>query len=191
MPREWGGLSRGLLVLLLALALAAASAPAAVAQGAPAVRETPRDPLLGALAFSAGREPISVTSDALDFDYKTRILTYRGAVVATQGDLRLQSDTLTIALALDGGEAVKEVVAAGNVRMSKGDRWATAGKAVFDQGARTVVLSDNAVLHDGPNEVSGERVMVYLDEERSVIEGGSGRVRAVLHPPAEGATPTP
>ena len=37
---------------------------------------------------------------------------------------------------------------------------------------RTLVLTENPVLHDGPNEVAGERVIVYLDEDRSVVEGG-------------------
>ena len=44
------------------------------------------------------------------------------------------------------------------------------------------MLSQNAVVHDGPNEVSGDRIVVYLDEERSVVEGGGGRVKAVLFP---------
>jgi lipopolysaccharide export system protein LptA len=38
------------------------------------------------------------------------------------------------------------------------------------------------VLHDGPNEVVGDRVVVYLDEDRSVVEGGRKRVKAVLFP---------
>jgi lipopolysaccharide export system protein LptA len=81
------------------------------------------------------------------------------------------------------------VVADGDVHLWKGTRWATAGRAVFDQTRRTAVLSRDAVLHDGPNEVSGERVVVYLDEQRSVVEGGNGRVKAVLFPPHEGTPP--
>ena len=37
----------------------------------------------------------------------------------------------------------------------------------------TFTLSEGAVLHDGPNQVAGERVIVYLKEERSVVESGS------------------
>ena len=48
------------------------------------------------------------------------------------------------------------------------------------------MLSDDAVLHDGSNEVSGDRIVVYLDEKRSVVEGGTGRVRAVLFPSKSG-----
>lgn len=144
------------------------------------------DPLLGALSFGSSREPITINSDALEFDYRSRVLTYKGGVVATQGDMKLESKTLTVALDEHAGNKLKEVVALGDVRLSKGSRSATAGRAVFDQVQRTVVLSDNAVLHEGPNQVSGERVVVYLDQERSVVEGGNGRVKAVLFPPKDG-----
>jgi lipopolysaccharide export system protein LptA len=145
------------------------------------------DPLLGALSFGSSREPISVTAESLDFDYRSRVITYRGKVVATQGDMELQSQLLTVALDDGRGDRLKTVVAEGGVRLSKGSRWATGGRAVFDQTKRTVVLSEDAVLHDGPNQVSGERVVVYLDEQRSVVEGGEGRVKAVLYPPDDAA----
>jgi len=146
------------------------------------------DPLLGALSFGSSKEPISITAATLDFDYRTKVITYRGNVVATQGDMQLQSNTLTVALDNARGDRLKEVVAEGAVKLSKGSRWATAKRAVFDQVARTVVLSEEAVLHDGQNEVSGERVVVYLDEQRSVVEGGEQkRVKAVLYPPENAA----
>ncbi len=147
-----------------------------------------QDPLLGALSLGSSREPISITADMLEFDYRQRVLTYKGHVTATQGDMKLQSSTLTVSLDDQAEGRVKEVVAEGDVHLEKGTRWATAGRAVFDQTRRTAVLSKDAVLHDGPNQVSGERVVVYLDEERSVVEGGNGRVKAVLFPP-KGDTP--
>jgi len=155
------------------------------------------DAFLGALSFGSSREPVSVTADTLEFDYRTRVLKYSGKVVVTQADMKLESDTLTVLLEQQEVEnRVKEVTAEGTVRLSKGTRWATGGRAVFDQAQNTVVLSKNAVLHDGLNEVSGDRVVVYLDQERSIVEGGGGRVTALLYPPkgtetpgAEGAPP--
>ena len=143
------------------------------------------------MSLGSSREPISVSAERLEFDYRTRVLTYKGAVKATQGDMQLQSDVLTVSLDDHAEGRVKEVVAQGDVRLSKGTRWATGGRAVFDQNNRTVVLSEAAVLHEGPNQVSGERVVVYLDEERSIVEGGNGRVKAVLYPPKDTATPSP
>jgi len=65
------------------------------------------------------------------------------------------------------------VVAEGQVRIHKGDRLAEGRRAVFDQAKQTIVLSDGAVLHEGPNQVAGDRIVVYLQEERSVVESGS------------------
>ena len=145
-----------------------------------------QDSLLDALSFSSKRDPISVSSDGLEFDYRTRVITYKGGVEVTQGDIKMQSETLRVVLDDHAENRVKEVVAEGNVRVSKGTRWATGGRAEFDQAKQTVVLSNDAVVHDGSNEVSGDRIVVYLNENRSVVEGGNGRVRAVLFPPKSG-----
>ena len=145
-----------------------------------------QDSLLDALSFSSKRDPISVSSDGLEFDYRTRVITYKGSVEVTQGDIKMQSDTLRVVLDDRAENRVKEVVAEGSVRVSKGTRWATGGRAEFDQAKQTVVLSNDAVVHDGSNEVSGDRIVVYLNENRSVVEGGNGRVRAVLFPPKSG-----
>lgn len=168
---------------------AAAEAHAATRGPSAASRDAKgNDPLFGSLSLGSSREPIAVSADSLVFDNRTRVLTYTGAVVVTQGDMKLESRTLTVSLDDQADSRLKEVVASGEVRLSKGPRWATAGRAVFDQMARTVVLSDKPVLHDGPNRVSGEEVIVYLDEERSEVKGGTGRVQAVLVPP-QNATP--
>jgi lipopolysaccharide export system protein LptA len=142
--------------------------------------------LLSRFSFATERGPISVQADQMEFDYRTRVLTYRGSVRVTQNDVTLESDLLRVELDPAGVEPLEKIVAEGAVRIAKGERQrASGGHAVFDQGARTVTLSDRAVLRDGPNEVAGERVIVYLDEERSVVEGGDERVRAVLFPPAD------
>ncbi len=144
----------------------------------------PNNPLgpLGGLSFTANREPIAVSADTMEFDYRTRVLTYKGAVVVTQGDMKLESTTLTVALDEQVDNRVKEVVADGSVRLSQGGRWATGGHAVFDQARNIMTLSDNAELHDGPNEVKGDVVTVYLNEQRSEVTGGKGRVTAKLFP---------
>jgi lipopolysaccharide export system protein LptA len=181
--------------VLVALGVAAAASADEEARAAtrlPAVN-TPSasgpESLLGGLSLNASRDPISVSADVMEFDYRGHVLTYKGSVVVTQGDMKLESNSLTVALDEQPDNRIKEVVADGQVRLSKGARWATGGHAVFDQTRNIVVLSDNADVHDGPNRVSGERVVVYLNEERSVVEGGNHRVTAELFP--SHGTPTP
>ncbi len=179
--------------LVTALAIAAAFVRPAAAEPA---REAPKsDGLFDAGSFGNRKEPITVTSDRLEYDYKANVVVYRGDVVAIQGDMKLRSDTLTVTFAQrDGAPAepggksnpkLQEIVAVGNVRIDDGNRWATGGRAVFEQGARTVVLTENPVMHEGPNEVAGDRVTVYIDENRSVVEGGRKRVKAVVFPGKE------
>src|SRR4029450_5184143 len=188
--------------------LAGAQAPseptgdAAPAKGdsSPAKSAAPANPL-GFGALGKSKEPITVISDNLEYDYKKNVVVYRGKVEVTQGNVKLVSDTLTITLEnqkQDGqnpgakttpttqpppgqGPAdtgrVQEIVALGNVRIDQGTRWAVGGRAVFDQTQRTLVMTENPVLHDGPSEVAGDRVVVFLDEDRSVVEGGQKRVK--------------
>lgn len=141
-----------------------------------------RGDLLGNLTFTSERGPVTIGARQLEFDYRTRTLTYQGEVVVTQADLTLRSDVLRVTLDESARDAIREVVAEGNVRVTQGARTASGGRAVFDQQKRTVTLTEDAILRDGPNEVAGERVVVYLDEQRSVVEGGQRRVKAVLFP---------
>ncbi len=188
--------------------------------GAAPDKPKPEKPSGGALfdlgTMGKSKEPITIVADTLDYDYKNNIVVYRGSVVATQGEVKLSSDVLrvtleskpapengaktttsTVAAAPDpssatSGQRLKEVIATGNVRIDQGTKWATGGRAVFEQADRTVVLTENPMLHDGKNEVAGDRVVVYLDEDRSVVEGGRKRVKAVLFPDKEHSlTPQP
>jgi len=92
-----------------------------------------------------------------------------------------------------GADKIKEVIAEGHVHIQRGDRIAEGRRAVFDQAKQTITLTDNAVLHEGQNQVAGDRIIVYLQEQRSVVESGSNsRVSAVFYSNA-GASggPTP
>jgi lipopolysaccharide export system protein LptA len=188
-------------------ALAAVAVVLALAAGALAEEAPPRTGgrgLFESLSLGARKEPIRINSDSLEYDHRGSMITYRGNVQVTQGDVTLAADRLSItydptaaegagALPAQGGaDRIREIVAEGGVRIRQGQRLAEGRRAVFDQAKQTIVLSDGAVLHEGPNQVTGDRIIVYLQEERSVVESGShSRVRAVLYPessPDAGAT---
>lgn len=138
--------------------------------------------LLSTLSLHSGQGPVEITAKQLEFDYKKLELVYEGDVKAQQGDMTLEADRLSILLDDRAANLVRRITAEGRVRIAQGERVATGSLAVFDQDSRTVTLTGSAVLRQGPNEVAGERVRVYLDEERSVVEGGQQRVRARLYP---------
>ena len=166
----------------------------------PAAAANPAGGLFQSLSLGSNKGPVRIDSDSLELDYKSSNVMYRGHVEVTQGDVTLNSDRLsisydpeavkkpadgTIKTATPGGDTdrIKEIIAEGNVRIRQGTKLAEGRRAVFDQAKQTFTLSEGAVLHDGPNQVAGERVIVYLKEERSVVESGSNsRVKAVLYP---------
>src|SRR6185503_3137871 len=191
------------LVSLLVLATALTTPASAEPAREPAKDGAKEGGLFDGADFGNRKDPVIITSDALEYDYKGNVVTYRGDVVTTQGDLKMRSDTLTVTFDRDGAapapapaqgkarapeapsdakQRLRQIVAVGNVRIDNGARWATCGRAVFDQEDRTLVLTETPVIHDGSNEVAGDRVVVYLDENRSVVEGGRKRVKAVFHP---------
>ncbi len=112
--------------------------------------------------FSASRAPIDITSDTVEADMKTNTVTFKGNVVAKQEDTTLY----------------------GNVKVVQLDRRATGQKATFDQDKNKVVMDGEAVVREGTNVIRGERITFYVDEERSVVEGGKGgRVSTSITPP--------
>jgi len=167
-------------------AAASTKPPEATQAGAAAKDAKKEDGFLGQLSLSSSNEPIVVRSDQLEFDYQANKVVYSGSVNVVQGDLAIDCKELLVNLARAGEQdnlELREVVAIGDVVITQGDRKATGGRAVFDQVKRQIVLLENPVLHDGPNEVTGERLVVYLDEGRSVVESSpKKRVSAILYP---------
>jgi lipopolysaccharide export system protein LptA len=135
-------------------------------------------------------EPVHINADLLEFDARQNVATFRGDVVSSQGAVVMRSALLraTFAPSANGKsgsmQRLQSLVAEGNVHITYGNRVARGKRAEFNNANRTLVLSGDAVVYEGPNEVRGERVVVYLDEQRSVVEGTSKRVKAILVPDA-------
>jgi lipopolysaccharide export system protein LptA len=71
------------------------------------------------------------------------------------------------------GRSVRQIEATGHVRIEKETGNATSNKAVFDNSRRIVTLTGDPVAWEKGTRVSGEKIIIYLDEDRSVVEGGS------------------
>jgi lipopolysaccharide export system protein LptA len=60
---------------------------------------------------------------------------------------------------------------------------ATAEKAVYYQSEEKMVLTGNPVVRMGKDFVEGDRITMFLKEERSVVESSKDKkVRAVIFP---------
>jgi len=128
------------------------------------------------------KQPIEITSQQLEVLQQQRQSIFSGDVVAKQGDMTLYSQQLTVFLQPDIDQ-FERLEATGSIRVVQLDRIATATKATYYQVGERLVLSGNANVVQGSNQISGEEITLYLQENRSVIKSSeNGRVKAIIIP---------
>jgi lipopolysaccharide export system protein LptA len=129
---------------------------------------------------------IHVTSDRLEADDQAQIVIFSGNAVATQDDVTIHGDRLTIKYVGEQREIV-QIIADGNVRIVQQEKLATGEKAVYFKAEERVVMTGSPKVTEGENFVEGQEITLYLNENRSVVSGGAGgRVNAVFAPKPEG-----
>jgi lipopolysaccharide export system protein LptA len=115
------------------------------------------------------------------------MITFQGNVLAKQGDLTIHADVARVYYdKKEGGTEIREIVASGNVKIFEGDRLATGNRAVLNNREQKIVLTEQPKVWQGKDMVSGEKITIFLKEDKSIVEGGSGRrVEVILYPKNE------
>jgi lipopolysaccharide export system protein LptA len=166
------------LSIIACLLLSAADRPAAAAAA-----KDQENKKSGSSAFEFNKkDPIYITSDWMEVDQKKSTITYKGRVVTIQSDMTMRSETLTAYYDAEMKQ-MKQIIAEGKVNATQGNRVATGEKAIFDDKAKTVTLTGNPVMRQGNSQVSGTRVVYFVEQDRAVAEGdGKVRVQATIFP---------
>jgi lipopolysaccharide export system protein LptA len=127
-------------------------------------------------------------------------ITFSGHVHLVKGTLRLHADDLVVFLKKaakgktlmeqsKGGSSsqrVETMVATGHVVIHTPRRVAYAGKAVYIQAAHVFVLTEEPVVIQNGDRMSGERITFFTRLNKSVIQGHS----LMLLSPHKQKTPT-
>lgn len=161
----------------------------------------------GALAERADREKeIVVGADRLTADDANRVSTFEGAVVVTQGTMRMTANKVTVR---EDAERHKYYVANGNPvtfrqKRDKVDEWVegSAERAEFDDRADVLKLFNRARVKSNLNEITGDFISYDMRRELAEVSGAppgkevpanAGRVKVIILPPkkAEGAAQEP
>jgi lipopolysaccharide export system protein LptA len=141
-------------------------------------------------------QPILIQSDRLDAYQEKRMVIFSGNAVATQGDKTIKSDRLLIYYKNNPGQTKKKDVkdmgnagdlekleAQGHVTITQTNRVVTGDNAIFYQDSQKIIMTGNAVMREGKNMVKGDKIVVFLNEDRGVVEGSeSKRVTATIYP---------
>jgi lipopolysaccharide export system protein LptA len=128
------------------------------------------------------KDPIFITSEWMEVDQKKNTITYKGRVVTVQADMTMRSETLT-AYYDPEMKKMKQIIAEGKVNATQGNRVATGQKAVFDDQAKTVTLTGSPMMRQGNSQVSGVKIVYFIEQDKSVVEGDDKiPVRATIFP---------
>ena len=132
--------------------------------------------------------PIEITSDALEVRQADNLAIFSGDVVAGQGTLRLTADRVEVAYdqAAEGDAetgAIRNMQAEGNVFISNGAETAQGERAEYDVDSGLITMTGSVVLTQGENVISGQRLVINLNEGQGRMEG---RVKSIFTPQREG-----
>jgi lipopolysaccharide export system protein LptA len=141
-------------------------------------------------------QPIQIVSDRLDAYNEKKLVVFSGNAVATQGDKVIKSDRLLFYYKKDSRTPEKagsqnigstgdleKIEAKGHVTITQGQRVVTGEDAIFYQDSQHIIVTGSAVMSEGKNVIRGDRIVVYLNEDRGVVEGlEKNRVNATIYP---------
>jgi len=139
----------------------------------------------GSVAGSGPRSnaPIVIDADRMEAFKKDGLVVFSGNVIAKQENSVQTADRMEVYLD-DKGERVLRIISTGNVKIVTEDcRTGTAKRAEYYDDDQKLLLIGDAKVWQQDNVVSGERMVMYLADDRSEAESGpQGRVKSVFYP---------
>jgi lipopolysaccharide transport protein LptA len=138
----------------------------------------------GFLRAAEQRAPITISADSLEVNRKAHVAIYQGNVAANDRarGFSILADRIEFYFD-DNMEEVQRAAAAGNVRLSYGERRGVAERAEYYPGEDRAVLLGHPKVWQENDMVTGCRITLLLRDDRSQVDGCDGeRVNAVLYP---------
>ena len=147
--------------------------------------------------------PVNVEADSLEVSQKDgqTISTFSGNVTVTRDDSVLKAGKITIYSAdnkadpaakagrrrprrrprragLPGAGNFTRIEASGKVYVNSGDQTATGDTAVVDMVGKVVTLAGNVVLSQGPNVITGDRLVWDMETGQGTGRAEAGRAHS-------------
>ena len=141
-------------------------------------------------------ESLEVTSDRMEAYQDKKLIVFYGHARITQGKSVLKSDRLLLyyqealkkgdqksAPGTDQSGNLEKIEAQGSVYFQQENRTAQGDRAVYYRESGKIVITGNALLNEGKNSIRGDRVTVFLNENRGMVESDTqNQVKAVIYP---------
>ena len=158
--------------IILALSIAAA-ATAVVAQS--------KQQGVSALKGHNSNAPVDVTADRIEVQDRADRAIFAGNVHATQAEMTLDTERLTVAYSnkpggaagsAAGGVQIHRLDASGGVVVHSPSETAKGDFGIYDLDRKLITIIGNVQLTQRNNVVNGQRLVINLESGRAVIDGG-------------------
>lgn len=148
----------------------------------------PAAPASHASAAHNSNAPINVSSDTFEGNFQTKVGTYSGNVIVTQGDDKLRADTVKVDVVAGKPNRFEAV---GHVIFVSPSGTATGDNGIYDLGPRTITLTGHVVLTKEKDVMRGTSLVVDMNtgQSRLIARGAQGnRVQGLfVQQPQSGA----
>jgi len=118
------------------------------------------------------QEPVVITSNRMEAEKLGDKVTFIGNVILKKEGMTLASDRM-IVFYQASTKNVREVEAHGNVKVTKEGRVALSNDASYYTGEDKVILTGNARIIENNNQLTGEKITLFVTDGRSIVEGGN------------------
>lgn len=135
--------------------------------------------LLCVLAASPGltrplkgkREPIVITATRMEADKLGDKVIFKGEVTLKKEGMTLSSDAMIVFYDAPS-KGIREIEALGNVVVRKEGRLALSNRAFYYSREEKIVLTGDARIIENENQLGGEKITLFMRDDRSIVEGG-------------------
>ena len=123
--------------------------------------------------------PVELSADNLTVNQTTGQAEFTGNVLIGQGQMKLSADKVVVQYVQGDTQTIDNLDATGNVTLVNGPDAAEAQQAIYEVASGNITLIGDVLLTQGQNVMSGERMVVNLEDGTAQM---NGRVRSVLQP---------
>ena len=115
-----------------------------------------------------------ITSDELHSEQQNHVSVFTGKVVVVGTNFRMTCQEMTVNFTKDN--KVDTIVATGDVIITQPDRITHCGHAEYFHDEDKFVLTDQPVILDHKNQISGPQITIYRTTQKMEIKGRSTTV---------------
>lgn len=137
---------------------------------------------VGAKDAGPARESV-ITAAKIEFDNKEGVILFDENVLVDDAQFIMRADRLLVFM--EGTNDVQQLLAVGRVSITNENRAASCDKAVYTKKDGQIVMSGAArLMQQGSDagEVTGDRIVIWLDDQRMEVTGSAAPPRVVLPP---------